>query len=51
MILDMNPMGPPMGQQSQYSQSTVPLNVPPGLEYLTVIDQLFIKQKVELLES
>ncbi len=26
-------------------------NVPPGLEYLTMIDQLLVKQKVELLEA
>jgi hypothetical protein len=25
-------------------------NCPPGLEYLTTIDQLLVKQKVELLE-
>ncbi|KAG8228515.1 hypothetical protein J437_LFUL008971, partial [Ladona fulva] len=26
-------------------------NCPPGLEYLTMIDQLLVKQKVELLEA
>lgn len=26
-------------------------NCPPGLEYLTTIDQLLVKQKVELLEA
>lgn len=26
-------------------------NCPPGLEYLTSIDQLLVKQKVELLEA
>jgi len=26
-------------------------NCPPGLEYLTAIDQLLVHQKVELLES
>ena len=25
-------------------------NIPPGLEYLTVVDQLLIEQKVEMLE-
>merc|ERR1719450_668096 len=29
----------------------VPANCPPGLEYLTQIDQLIVKQKVELLEA
>lgn len=37
-------MGPP-GEQM------VPLNCPPGLEYLTMIDQLIVKQKLEMLEA
>lgn len=28
-----------------------PANCPPGLEYLTQIDQLLVKQQVELLEG
>ena len=28
-----------------------PPHCPPGLEYLTTIDQLLVKQKVELLEA
>ena len=28
-----------------------PANCPPGLEYLTLVDQLLVKQKVELLEA
>ncbi|XP_066298101.1 phospholipid scramblase 1-like [Branchiostoma lanceolatum] len=31
-------------------QAPVPIGCPPGLEYLTQIDQLLVKQKVELLE-
>jgi hypothetical protein len=30
---------------------SIPLNVPPGLEYLTQIDSLIVKQKLELLEA
>lgn len=35
----------PVGEQM------VPLNCPPGLEYLTQIDQLIVKQKLEILEA
>ena len=28
-----------------------PPNCPPGLEYLTLVDQLLVKQKVEMLEA
>jgi uncharacterized protein YxjI len=33
------------------AEQMVPLNCPPGLEYLTLIDQLIIKQKVEMMEA
>jgi len=32
-------------------EQMVPLNCPPGLEYLTMIDQLIIKQRLEMLEA
>ena len=32
-------------------QSMTPLNCPPGLEYLTMIDQLMVRQRVEVLEA
>jgi len=37
--------GPPL------MQPQVPLNCPPGLEYLTTIDQIIVQQKVEMLEA
>lgn len=44
---------PPVGgaEWMQLPQNVVIPNCPPGLEYLTTIDQLFVKQKVELLEA
>jgi uncharacterized protein YxjI len=35
----------------QVAETLVPVDCPPGLEYLTLIDQLIIKQKVEMLEA
>lgn len=48
--------GPPVqGQDGQWmapvQEQQVPLNCPPGLEYLTMIDQLMIKQRLEMLEA
>lgn len=39
------------GQINWMQAPPVPENCPPGLEYLTQIDQLLIKQQVELLEG
>ena len=46
----MPPAGQPVIQMQPLPEGYDP-NVPPGLEYLTVMDKLFIKQKVELLEA
>ncbi|CAG2105931.1 unnamed protein product [Medioppia subpectinata] len=44
--------GPPQPAQGEWiSAPTAPVNCPPGLEYLTAIDQLLVHQKVELLED
>ena len=42
--MDHPPMGPPQVVMK-------PDNCPPGLEYLTQINHLIVKQKVELLEA
>lgn len=42
---------PPPGQVQWMQAPAVIPNCPPGLEYLTQIDQLLIKQQVELLEG
>ncbi|XP_031567694.1 phospholipid scramblase 2-like [Actinia tenebrosa] len=41
----------PQGQITWMPAPQVPANCPPGLEYLTQIDQLLIHQQVELLEA
>lgn len=47
------PPVPPGGQPqiTMMPQPPVPSNCPPGLEYLSIIDQLLVHQKVELLEA
>jgi len=35
----------------QVAENLVPVDCPPGLEYLALIDQLIIKQRVEMLEA
>lgn len=44
---------PPPGVIQMQPVSNVPLNphIPPGLEYLTTLDRLIVKQKIELLEA
>ena len=38
-------------QWAQKPESGVPTNCPPGLEYLLHVDQLLVKQTVELFEA
>jgi len=46
---------PPDGQHGQVVMAPVvsqaPEGCPPGLEHLAFLDQLFVKQKVEMLEG
>ena len=41
----------PQQQWAPPPQAQAPPNCPPGLEYLLHVDQLLIKQQVELLEA
>jgi len=45
--------GPPMGAPPPQMQQVQlrPDNCPPGLEYLTQVDQIIVKQKVEIMEA
>jgi len=45
------PMQPMQPQMQIPMDQMVPLNCPPGLEYLAMLDQVLIQQKVELLEA
>ena len=48
------PPGMPMQQQAAWApppQMERPSNCPPGLEYLLHVDQLLVKQQVELFEA
>ncbi|TSL34602.1 Phospholipid scramblase 2 [Bagarius yarrelli] len=52
--IQMSPYGgnaPSPAGSNAVTPLSVPVGVPPGLEYLTQIDQLLIHQKVELLEA
>ena len=46
-----HPILTPYMQPQAAPIAAAPLNCPPGLEYLAQIDQLLIKQKVEMLEA
>ena len=39
------------GEMMMMAPQNVPVGCPPGLQYLTMVDQLLVKQKVELLEA
>lgn len=41
----------PMPIVQDIEPSALPLNCPPGLEYLATVDQLLVQQKVELIEA
>jgi len=47
----MAPGYPPVMQQPQPQPMMVPDDCPPGLQYLAMVDQLIVKQQVELLEA
>lgn len=60
LMTEQNPGGgfgaPVAGPEGEHwmapvGEQMVPLNCPPGLEYLTMIDQLIVKQKLEMLEA
>merc|ERR1711963_243153 len=42
---------PPFGGQAPPYGGEMPYGCPPGLQYLAMVDQLVVKQKVELLEA
>jgi len=42
---------PPYAQGGAIAPSQPPPGCPPGLQYLTMVDQLLVKQKVEILEA
>jgi hypothetical protein len=48
LIYVLGPQGP---GQMWMPKPQAPTNCPPGLEYMTQIDQLLVHQKVELLEG
>lgn len=47
------PSGAGVGQQITWMPipTNVPMNCPPGLEYLTAVDQMLVEQQIELLEA